>query len=81
MQTLAVRGIPDDLWERLSRTAAAEQMSPEETVVRILSQALGGGRQNGDGLLDVLDELDRIRWTPPPGTPSSAEWLREDRGR
>lgn len=81
MQTLAVRGIPDDLWERLSRAAAAERVSPEEAVVRILSLALGGARENCDGLLDVLEELDRVRWTPPLGTPASTEWLREDRGR
>jgi hypothetical protein len=30
-------------------------------------------------LEEVLDSIDRHRWTPPPGTPSTLELLREDR--
>jgi hypothetical protein len=28
---------------------------------------------------EILDSIDRHRWTPPPGTPSTLELLREDR--
>jgi hypothetical protein len=29
----------------------------------------------------ALADLRQRRWTPPPGTPESVEWLREDRER
>jgi hypothetical protein len=29
----------------------------------------------------VLDAMDQLRWTPPSGSPSTTELLREDRGR
>ena len=32
-------------------------------------------------LQDVYASLDRNLWTPPPGTPSTTELLREDRDR
>ena len=28
---------------------------------------------------EVLAAMDRLRWTPPPGSPSTTELLREDR--
>lgn len=30
---------------------------------------------------EILDSIDRNRWTPPPGAKSSLEFLREDRDR
>lgn len=30
---------------------------------------------------EFVEAVDRIRWTPPPGTPSVTELLREDRDR
>jgi hypothetical protein len=32
-------------------------------------------------LQEILDSIDRHRWTPPPGAKSSLELLREDRDR
>ncbi|MCL1462866.1 hypothetical protein [Argonema galeatum] len=32
-------------------------------------------------LQDVMAAMDRIRWTPPPGSPSVVEMIREDRDR
>lgn len=37
-----------------------------------------GGRRS---VREVLDSIDRHRWTPPPGSKSSLELLREDRDR
>jgi len=30
-------------------------------------------------LQEILDSIDQHMWTPPPGTPSTGELLREDR--
>jgi hypothetical protein len=30
---------------------------------------------------EILDSIKRNRWTPPPGSPSTLELLREDRDR
>jgi hypothetical protein len=30
-------------------------------------------------LAEILEDADRNRWTPPPGSPSAVELLREDR--
>ncbi len=32
-------------------------------------------------LKEILDSIDRHRFTPPPGSPSTLELLREDRNR
>jgi hypothetical protein len=28
---------------------------------------------------EILEAMDRLRWTPPPGSPSVVEMIREDR--
>lgn len=38
---------------------------------------LGGKRS----VQEVLDSIDRHIWTPPPGSPSVVEMIREDRER
>ncbi|MCB9453295.1 MAG: hypothetical protein H6672_17835 [Anaerolineaceae bacterium] len=35
--------------------------------------------QDNRSIEEVLDSIDRNMWTPPPGTKSSLELLREDR--
>ncbi len=30
---------------------------------------------------EILEAMDRLRWTPPPGSPSVVEMIREDRDR
>ncbi len=36
-------------------------------------------RQDERSMEEVLATMDRIRWTPPPGSPTTLELLREDR--
>ncbi len=38
-------------------------------------------RQNGRSVEEALAAMDRIRWTPPPDSPTTLELLREDRER
>jgi hypothetical protein len=48
----------------------------------ILVPASKAGRIPSQGELDALAYFMRPRsWTPPPGSPDSVEWLREDRAR
>ena len=51
----------------------------ETTVDRRIQKTrrLGGKRD----VQEVLDSIDKHLWTPPPGTPSTLELLREDRDR
>ncbi len=61
----------------------------DETVDRRLKLLLGEFEfeflvdepADGRSLEEVLASIDRHRWTPPPGTPSVNELLREDRDR
>ncbi len=53
------------------------QIVKEETRHRLISQH----PINPQRVREILDRMDRIRWTPPPGAPSVVEMLREDRDR
>ncbi|MFP5270685.1 hypothetical protein [Coleofasciculus sp.] len=37
--------------------------------------------RNTRSIEEVLAAMDRLRWTPPPGSPSTTKLLREDRVR
>jgi ABC-type sulfate transport system substrate-binding protein len=40
-----------------------------------------GVTEDGRTLKEVLESIERNRWTPPPGAPTSLQLLREDRDR
>jgi hypothetical protein len=41
--------------------------------------AAGPRRHDPRSVREVLDSIKKHRWTPPPGSPSTLELLREDR--
>ena len=60
----------------------------EEMIDERLSQLLGtfeiledSDEDNGPNWDDIRISAERHRWTPPPGSKSSSEMLREDRDR
>jgi plasmid stability protein len=77
---LHLEDVPSDLYERLRERAAAHNRPLAQEAIQVLEQGLrAGGRVPTQG--ELLAELRRRRFTPPPGTPDSVELLREDRER
>ncbi|HEY7068150.1 MAG TPA: hypothetical protein VII06_42255 [Chloroflexota bacterium] len=76
MAILHVRNVPDDLYDRLKESAAAERRSLSAEVISILERQLPAKRP----LAEVLQEIDRINrlYPPPSDMPDVTELLRED---
>ena len=80
MQTLHVRGVPEQLYNRLRGMAQAKQRSLSAQVILLLDKALEDENQRQEQA-QVLADIRQRRFTPPPTAPDSVEMLREDRGR
>jgi plasmid stability protein len=68
--------LPDDLYERLRKRAAADGRSINAEIITILERDLA--RPQPGEFMRRLDEL-RAEWTIPPGAPLPAELIRADR--
>lgn len=55
----------------------------EALVEKVVERRIGKIRQLGGkrSVKEVLDDIDKHLWTPPTGTPSVVELIREDRDR
>ena len=80
MNTLHVRSVPDDLYERLQKLAHAKNRSLGAQVVTMLTQAIED-EERRKKQAKVLTSIQRRRFKAPKNAPSSLELLREDRGR
>lgn len=80
MNTLHVRSIPDDLYNRLQRLAQTRNRSLSAQVVMMLSQALEEEERQRKQA-KALTSIRRRRFTPPAKSPSSLDLLGEDRQR
>jgi plasmid stability protein len=80
MQTLHVRSVPDELYERLRALAQHEQRSLSAQVIVLLDRALES-ETNAQEQAQLLAEIRRRRFTPPTTAPDPVEMLREDRAR
>lgn len=74
-RTLTIKGLPDDLYERLKASAADHRRSLNSEAIVCLERALGGARIDEDELLARIDAR-RERLKLPPLTD---EFLREAR--
>jgi antitoxin FitA len=80
MNTLHVRSVPDDLYQRLQQLAKTRNRSLSAQVVEMLAQTL----EEEELRLKqpaLLDSIRRRRFTLPADAPSSGDLLREDRER
>lgn len=80
MPVLHLEDVPNDVYERLEHLARAHDRTPAEEAVRLIEQGVfaeAGGRSQAE----LLADLRRRSFTPPPGTPDSVTLLAEDRGR
>lgn len=80
MNTLHVRSIPDDLYDRLQQLAKMQNRSLSAQVVAMLSQALEEEELRLKQAA-ILTSIRRRRFSPPAQAPSSLEFLHEDRKR
>lgn len=80
MNTLHVRGIPDDLYRQLRELARSRNRSLSAQVITLLARALEE-EQRLQEQTTILDRIRRRRFTPPAHSPASLDLLREDRQR
>ena len=80
MNTLHVRSVPDDLYQRIQVMANAKNRSLSAQVITLLSQAIELEERRMKQA-KVLNSIQRRRFKAPQNAPSSLELLREDRGR
>jgi plasmid stability protein len=81
MPTLYVRDVPSELYERLRHEAVSARRSIGAETIELLRRSLAPPR--GVSLEQLLQDADRIRkqHSLPPGAPTAAELIREDRER
>ncbi|NQT51129.1 Arc family DNA-binding protein [bacterium] len=80
MGTLHVRNVPKRVHDRLRKMAKEQRRSLTAEVIAILERATANEALRARRAR-ILDEIRRERFTPPPGTPTAEEMIREDRER
>ncbi len=80
MNTLHVRSVPDDLYQRLQQLAKKRNRSLSAQVVEILSQAIEDEELRLKQTT-VLNSIRRRRFVPSEKLSTSLELLHEDRNR
>lgn len=80
MNTLHVRSVPEDLYNRLQSLANAQNRSLSAQVITMLAQAIEN-EERGKKQAKTLASIQRRRFKAPKNAPSTLELLREDRAR
>jgi plasmid stability protein len=80
MPVLYLENVPREVFDRIHQLAEAHGRTVEAEAVRLLRQGLLS-RPGEPSQAELLADLRRHSFTPPPGTPDSVELLREDRAR
>ncbi len=80
MNTLHVRSVPDDLYQRIQVMANTKNRSLSAQVITLLSQAIELEERRMKQV-KVLNSIQRRRFKAPKNSPSSLDLLREDRKR
>jgi plasmid stability protein len=80
MNTLHVRSVPDNLYNRIQQLAQSKNRSLSAQVITLLEQALDI-EERRKKQAKVLSSIQRRRFTAPKNVPSSLDLLKEDRAR
>jgi plasmid stability protein len=80
MPILHLPDVPSEVYECLRQRAQAHHRTVEAEALGVLQRGLLADPL-GRSQAELLADLRRRSFTPPPGTPDSVEMLREDRDR
>ena len=80
MNTLHVRSVPEDLYNRLQQLANTRNRSLSAQVIMMLTQAIEA-EERRKKQAKVLTSIQRRRFKAPKNAPPSLTLLREDRSR
>ena len=80
MNTLHVRSVPDDLYNRLQKLANARNRSLSAQVITMLAQAVEN-EERRKRQAKTLTSIQRRRFKAPKNAPPTLALLREDRAR
>jgi plasmid stability protein len=80
MNTLHVRSVPDNLYNRIRNLASVKNRSLSAQVITLLEQAVDAEERRVEQT-KVLNSIQRRRFKAPKNAPTSLELLHEDRGR
>lgn len=80
MNTLHVRSVPDDLYNRLQQLAHARNRSLSAQVITMLTQAIEA-EERRKKQVKILNSIQRRRFKAPKNATSTLSLLREDRSR
>ena len=80
MNTLHVRSVPDDIYQRIRLMASIRNRSLSAQVITLLTLALEAEERRVEQA-KVLTSIQRRRFKAPQNAPSSLELLHEDRAR
>lgn len=81
MSLLQVRDVPDDLYDKLSRVAEADNRSIAQETIVLLKKALGYTEERKARRKRVLDEIAELNLPDTNKYPDPAGLIREDRER
>jgi hypothetical protein len=81
MPLLQVRDIPNDLYETLSKVAAAENRSIAQETIVLLKKALNFQQENLSRRKRILEEIQALNFTGTDAFPNPADLIREERDR
>jgi len=81
MPLLQVRDFPEDLYEKLARTAEADNRSIAQETIVLLRKALNLKEERVSRRKKLLEEIQKNRVPNVDNFPSAAELIREDRDR
>jgi len=81
MPLLQVRDVPEDLYERLSRTAEADNRSISQETIVLLRKALNLKEERIVRRKKLFEEIKKNKIFNVDKFPSAADLIREDRDR
>lgn len=81
MPLLQVRDLPDDVYEKLSMVAAADNRSIAQETIVLLRKALGMKEERTARRRKLFEEIRSRKLSNTGSFPDAAELIREDRDR
>lgn len=83
MHTLQIRNIPEELFEKIKKSAEKSIRSLTQQAIVLLDQALSTefDEEKSPGRIGIVDEISRNRKLTKEEANLAIQWIREDRNR